>query len=94
MSTPAICIVCGDENDYPARRGDRLKDRSCRHCGSQKALQRAGRNPSAAARVKRATLGRCPQCGTASIAETDQYTLDTCCRAARDQVANYITGRS
>jgi hypothetical protein len=47
MSTPTLCLRCGIQCDYPARRGDRIAERACR-CGGQ--LVRAGRNPSRRAR--------------------------------------------
>lgn len=43
MSTPTLCLRCGIQRDYPARRGDRIADRACA-CGGQ--LTRCGRNPS------------------------------------------------
>ncbi len=76
MATPAICLVCGLERDYPARRGDRLSELRCR-CGGR--LARAGRTPSKAARnvlalirraaepdateLQRQRFGTCSGCG-------------------------------
>lgn len=40
--TPATCTRCGFTDDYPAKRGDRIKNMRCHACDRKGALARVG----------------------------------------------------
>jgi hypothetical protein len=55
MATPAMCMSCGTESDYPAGRGCKLAEMKCHYCRGE--LRRAGRNPCKAVVEWRAKRG-------------------------------------